>query len=179
MKSINQFWQNLLRIFNGTQVTIKLLLELNAKYFFAITVPVLNPDGYQYHYSQTHSGPQDWSPTPLEQDVLGGVDANRWIGGWKKNRREIKTRNGTKCVGVDLRNNFRKGFGKNDNYRWMPPPFVPTFLPNGLSDSYPFRPHDPNDPCSPHYRGRRPFSEPETAALRNYLFRKMRRGMKR
>ena len=108
----------------------------------AVTVPLLNPDGYQYHYSQTHSGPQDWSATPLEQDVIGGVDANRWIGGWKKNRREITTRNGTKCVGVDLRNNFRKGFGKNDNYRWMPPPFVPTFLPNGLSDSYPFRPHD-------------------------------------
>ena len=79
------------------------------------------------------------------------------------------TRNGTKCYGVDLRSNFGKSYGKNFEYTRDTVDFWPCFLPFENS----------NDPCSLHYRGRRPFSEPETAALRNYLFRKMRRSMKR
>ena len=58
---------------------------------------------------------------------------------WRKNRRNA----GNGCFGVDLNRNFSKGWG----------------LDSGSS----------NDPCTEIYRGANPFSEPEAAAVANFL----------
>ena len=59
---------------------------------------------------------------------------------WRKNRRDVA---GSSCFGVDLNRNW--------GYQWG--------LPNGSS----------GDPCSGTYRGTAGFSEPETAALRDFI----------
>jgi murein tripeptide amidase MpaA len=59
---------------------------------------------------------------------------------WRKNRRDVV---GSSCFGVDLNRNW--------GYQWG--------LPNGSS----------GDPCSGTYRGTASFSEPETAALRDFV----------
>lgn len=58
---------------------------------------------------------------------------------WRKNRRNA----GNGCFGVDLNRNYSKGWGLN----------------SGSS----------NDPCTEIYRGENPFSEPEAAAVANFL----------
>ena len=59
---------------------------------------------------------------------------------WRKNRRDIA---GSACFGIDLNRNW--------GYQWG--------LPNGSS----------GDPCNDLYRGTTAFSEPETAAMRDFI----------
>ena len=59
---------------------------------------------------------------------------------WRKNRRDIA---GSACFGIDLNRNW--------GYQWG--------LPNGSS----------GDPCNDLYRGTAAFSEPETAAMRDFI----------
>ncbi|KAF0289369.1 Carboxypeptidase B [Amphibalanus amphitrite] len=84
--------------------------------FTIYSVPVLNPDGYEFTYT--------------------GGKKNRF---WRKTR--SKNRN-SKCIGVDANRNFDIYWGKV-----------------GVS----------RDPCSDIYAGPRPFSEPETRAVRRFI----------